>query len=85
MIHISKIEWMSTMPDDISERLRFFYRLSYEFRLPLNALLLSVELLERHGSDCNEEIQTESLQCIRESAQQMNQLFKEALAILSVD
>lgn len=76
---------MNTMREDISEQLRFFYRISYEFRQLLNAILLSVELLERQGSDCNDKIRSESLQCIRESARQMNQLFKEVLAILSVE
>jgi hypothetical protein len=65
------------------EKLRAYYKLSYDFRLCLNAALVSLEWLIHHdrsnnnNNDNNDAL--ECLHCIRDTLQQMNELFQEAV------
>lgn len=60
---------------------RFVSMTSHEFRTPLSTILLSASLLERYGSQWNDERRLSHLQRIQISVKQMTQLLDDVLLI----
>lgn len=70
---------MTSQKELLELKSKFFATIAHDFRTPLAAILLSTELLENYGHICSEEQKRQYLRCIREAAEQINELFNEAL------
>ena len=62
-----------------------FTEVSHEVRNPLTIILSSAELLENYGQNWSEEKKRQHLQRIKLAAQQLNEMFSEALALSCSD
>ncbi|MCL1475448.1 sensor histidine kinase [Argonema antarcticum] len=76
---------MTSQKELLEFKSKFFASIAHDFRTPLTAILLSTELLENYGNMCSEEQKRQYLHCIREAAEQMNELLNEVLINYDAD